>query len=75
MEEDCSDGQAKDSDPYGLAIRGHSIYVADAAGNDVVKSHRDDAPVATVLSKTNQPVPTSLAWGPNGDLFIGPSAS
>jgi hypothetical protein len=65
------DGQDADSDPYGLAIRGHQIFVADAAGNDVVKFHNGDTPSATVLSTTAQPVPTSLAWGPGGDLFIG----
>ena len=45
--------------------------MADAAGNDVVKFHKDDTPSATVLSTTGQPVPTSLAWGPGGDLYIG----
>ena len=65
------DGQGPDTDPYGLAIRGRSLYVADAAGNDVVKFHKNDAPVATVISKTSQPVPTSLTWGPGGDLYIG----
>jgi len=65
------DGQEADSDPYGLAIRGHKIFVADAAGNDVVKFDKHKAPEATVLSTTSQPVPTSLAWGPHGDLFIG----
>ena len=65
------DGQEADSDPYGLAIRGHKIFVADAAGNDVVTFDKHKAPEATVLSTTGQPVPTSLAWGPRGDLFIG----
>jgi hypothetical protein len=71
---ECSqnpDGQEADSDPYGLAIRDHTIYVADAAGNDVVKFRRHHDPEATVLSTNSQPVPTSLAWGPGGDLYIG----
>src|SRR6202008_2045086 len=33
------DGQGPDTDPYGLAVRGHTFYVADAAGNDLVKIH------------------------------------
>jgi hypothetical protein len=65
------DGQDADSDPYGLAIRGQQIFVADAAGNDVVTFDHGKPPSATVLSTTGQPVPTSLAWGPGGDLFIG----
>jgi hypothetical protein len=67
------DGQDPDTDPYGLAIRGRTFYVADAAGNDVVKIRRGETTVAKVLptTKTKQPVPTSLAFGPDGGLYIG----
>jgi len=65
------DGQGPDTDPYGLAVRGHTFYVADAAGNDLVKVDNGVTSLGAVLSKTGQPVPTSLAWGPEGDLYIG----
>jgi hypothetical protein len=65
------DGQEADTDPYGIAIRDNKIFVADAAGNDVVKFSKHRDPKAYVLSTTEQPVPTSLAWGPGGDLYIG----
>ncbi len=65
------DGQGPDTDPYGLAIRGHDVYVADAAGNDIVKVEHHQTSLVKVLSKTAQPVPTSLAWGPDGALYIG----
>jgi glucose/arabinose dehydrogenase len=65
------DGQGPDTDPYGLAVRGGTFYVADAAGNDVVKIQHGRTSVATVLSHTGQPVPTSLAFGPDGALYIG----
>jgi hypothetical protein len=65
------DGQGPDTDPYGLAIRGRTFYVADAAGNDIVKIRNGETSVAAVLSTTGQPVPTSLAFGPDGALYIG----
>jgi hypothetical protein len=67
------DGQAIDTDPYGIAVIGRYIYVADAAGNDIVKINKrtGEASVAAVLSTTGQPVPTSLAVGPDGNLYIG----
>jgi hypothetical protein len=67
------DGQEIDTDPYGIAVIGRYIYVADAAGNDIVKidKHTGEASVAAVLSTTAQPVPTSLAVGPDGNLYIG----
>jgi len=67
------DGQGADTDPYGIAARGDTIYVADAAGNDIVKvdKHSGEVSLAAVLSTNSQPVPTSLAWGPDGDLYIG----
>jgi hypothetical protein len=65
------DGQGPDTDPYGLAVRGNKFYVADAAGNDVVRIAKGSTRVATILSKTGQPVPTSLAFGPDRALYIG----
>ena len=67
------DGQGPDTDPYGIAVRHDTIYVADAAGNDLVKvdKHTGDVSLAAVISNNSQPVPTSLAWGPDGNLYIG----
>jgi hypothetical protein len=69
------DGLGLDTDPYGIAVAGHRIYVADAAGNDVLKvdKHSGEVSLAAVLSTTEQPqpVPTSLAVGPDGNLYIG----
>jgi len=67
------DGQGIDTDPYGIAIKGRTIYVADAAGNDIlaVNKHTGEVSLAAVLSTTSQPVPTSLAIGPDGNLYIG----
>ena len=65
------DGQGPDTDPYGLTVWHGRFAVADAGGNDVVVVSHHRATVATVLSRTGQPVPTSLAVGPDGALYIG----
>lgn len=65
------DTQGPDTDPYGLAVRDDTFYVADAAGNDLVKVRKGTTSLAAVLSTTGQPVPTSLAFGPDGALYIG----
>jgi hypothetical protein len=65
------DGQGPDSDPYGIAARGKTLYVADAAGNDIVSVLEGNTSLETVLSTDSQPVPTSLAFGPDGALYIG----
>jgi glucose/arabinose dehydrogenase len=67
------DGRGRDTDPYGLAARGGTFYVADAAGNDVVRITNGVTSLATVLStdENQQQVPTSLAFGPDGALYIG----
>ncbi len=65
------DGQGPDSDPYGIAAMGKTLYVADAAGNDIVQVLEGQTSLTTVLSTDGQPVPTSLAFGPDGALYIG----
>ena len=64
------DGLGPDTDPYGIAVKGRTFYVADAAGNDVLKAKRGEVSLATVIGP-GQTVPTSLAFGPDGALYIG----
>jgi DNA-binding beta-propeller fold protein YncE len=73
---------AGESDPYAaLALRGEQI-VADAAGNDLLRVSRGGTisvlavfPQRTVLDPTGasvlmDPVPTSIAVGPDGALYV-----
>jgi glucose/arabinose dehydrogenase len=69
------DGQEIDTNPYGIAVKGRSIYVADAGGNSILKVNKwtGEVSLAAVISSSThlQPVPTSLAIGPDGNLYIG----
>jgi hypothetical protein len=70
------DGQGKDSDPYGVLSLGNGAYaVADAAGNDVFRVAADGTlSLLAVLPNNNvgaQAVPTSLAKGPDGAIYVG----
>lgn len=70
------DGQGKDSDPYGVLSLGRGNYaVADAAGNDVFKVAADGTlSLLAILPNNNvgaQAVPTSLAKGPDGAIYVG----
>jgi hypothetical protein len=64
------DGLGVDTDPYGIAAKGKSFYVADAAGNDILKVKHKEVSLASVIGP-GQTVPTSLAFGPDGALYIG----
>jgi hypothetical protein len=70
------DGQGKDSDPYAVLSLGNGSYaVADAAGNDVFEVAPDGTlSLLAVLPNNNvgaQAVPTSLAKGPDGAIYVG----
>jgi hypothetical protein len=65
------DGQEAETDPYGIAVRGSDVYVADAAGNTILRVRRGQTTLTSVLSHDAQPVPTALAFGPDGALYIG----
>jgi hypothetical protein len=73
---------AIDSDPYDVVAYHGGEAVADAAGNDVLwvspSGHISTLAVLPLVKESTkggsvkaQPVPTSLAVGPDGDLYIG----
>jgi NHL repeat len=71
-----------DSDPYGVVAYHGGLAVADAAGNDVLFVNKagkiSTLAVLPLLKEPTkkghvlaQPVPTSLAVGPDGALYVG----
>jgi hypothetical protein len=73
VEQTDPDGQGIDSDPYAvLALPGRQL-VADAAGNDILEVRNGHVRVWAVLPDHdgNQAVPTSLAVGPHGTIYVG----
>jgi hypothetical protein len=67
------DGQGVDSNPYAvLALPGRQL-VADAAGNDILEVRNGHVRVFAVLPNHDghQSVPTSLAAGPRGTIYVG----
>lgn len=67
------DGEVLDSNPYGvLALPGRRI-VADAGANALVEvaANRDTRTLAVFPRTGFQAVPTSVAQGPDGDLYVG----
>jgi hypothetical protein len=68
------DGEILDTDPYAvLALKDHQL-VADAAGDDILRVQGGHLSVWAVLPGDTpkvDPVPTSLARGPNGNIYVG----
>jgi hypothetical protein len=75
-------GGTVDSNPFGIARLGATVVVADAGANDVLQV--DDGTISTFAVFENrvvpgpggapipmQPVPTSVAEGPDGALYVG----
>ncbi|MFB2978217.1 ScyD/ScyE family protein [Microseira sp. BLCC-F43] len=74
-----------DSNPYAFLIQGDNAYIVDAAGNDLFQAKTDgselkllsvfpERPVtdpATGQTIAMQSVPTSIATGPDGALYVG----
>jgi hypothetical protein len=68
------DGQGFDSNPYAVIARKHDLLVADAAGNDILRvNKRGEVSLFHVFPDVGDLdfVPTSLALGPYGDVFVG----
>lgn len=67
------DGQGADSDPYAVLALPDRQLVADAAGNDILEVRGGHVRVWAVLPNHdgNQAVPTSLAVGPHGTIYVG----
>ena len=83
---DASYNPIPDSNPFGIAaIGGNRALVADAAGNDILEvDHKGNIELVALLtpqpvpfagSPTGfipaQPVPTSVAVGPDGTIYVG----
>ncbi|MCA1990462.1 MAG: ScyD/ScyE family protein [Coleofasciculus sp. S288] len=77
------DGGEVDSNPYAFLIQGNAAYVADAGGNDLLKVNLSDGGISleSVFEERLVPfmgseipmqsVPTSVALGPDGALYVG----
>lgn len=60
------------SDPVDLAMNDGTLYIADANCNCVWSwTEGSGLEVAASWSIDDNPVPTSVAFGPNGDLYVG----
>jgi sugar lactone lactonase YvrE len=68
------DGADLNSNPYGvLALRGGVQYVVDAGANTLIRVKDGKAKVAAIIPPNGpaQSVPTSVAKGPDGALYVG----
>ncbi len=64
-------GDEINSDPSDVAVAADgTVYFADAGGNDVLKWTKDGG-LSTFAAWKDNPVPTSLSIGPDGNIAIG----
>jgi glucose/arabinose dehydrogenase len=67
------DKQDRNPNPYGIERIGGTYYAIDAGGNDVLAITNGKVSVAAVIknpAKKVQPVPTAIAVGPDGALYV-----
>ncbi len=75
-------GGLEDSNPFGIARLGSDVVIADAGGNSIIKLDHGRLSTFAVFANRNvpgpggaiipmQPVPTSVAQGPDGALYAG----
>jgi hypothetical protein len=68
------DGENVDTDPYAVLALKHHELVADAAADAILSVHRGHVSLWSLLpgdTKKVDPVPTSLAKGPHGSIYVG----
>jgi sugar lactone lactonase YvrE len=75
------DGFVPDSNPYGLLALSGRVIVADAGGNDLIQvAANGEISTLAVFDRIPRPgpgptsvqaVPTTVALGPDGDLYVG----
>ncbi len=64
-------GDEINSDPADVAVAADgTVYFVDAGGNDVLKWTKDGG-LSTFITWPDNPVPTSISIGPDGNLAIG----
>lgn len=61
--------------PYGLLPRDNSVFVADAAGNDLFRYNKGNGNLNLVANfpirlQTQEPVPTKVFQGPGNKLYV-----
>lgn len=71
-------GDERDSNPNSVVRKGRTLVVADAGGNDVLRVRRDGSirvlatlPNRRVDGMSMDEVPTSVAVGPDGAVYVG----
>ena len=68
------DGEGVDSNPYSVLALGHQVLVADAAGDYIASVRHGKVSTWAVMpeyGKKVDAVPTSLALGPDGNVYVG----
>jgi hypothetical protein len=68
------DGENVDTDPYAVLALKHHQLVADAAADDILRVHHGRVSVWALLPGDTakvDPVPTSLARGRHGSVYVG----